>query len=141
MGNSDDITIDDFLELVGKVEPNDWFVNEEETHSRFVGDIPVGKYDLRLVLRRDNRRDKITYKGWLFYGNIKMEEDNSYIISHITGNWEYVYPIDKHRVAEEGDPRLKAKYEEMEFLIGVRRDEIYQKIKDFLSVPIQEEER
>ena len=121
------ITIDDYLDLVDKVKPEDWHwttsrgepmedwcqIDSDGGPICLKGYIKVGQEEIKLGLNKtfhyrypgvfeSGRRQEIAsiYSGSLFYGQV--HED-----------WEYIMPIDKRRVAEEGDWRLKAKFEEV----------------------------
>jgi hypothetical protein len=134
-----EITIDDYFILVDRVEPEKWRYNPlkdpTQGEAQLAGYIDHKQRMMSLILATE----PIYSKGGLFSSPSQIGQRYTGTVScgTISGKWEYVHPIDEHRVAEEGDSRLETKFNEVVDLIGdyllKERKKDNAAIKDILS--------
>jgi hypothetical protein len=124
------ITIDDFFGLVDRLKPEDWHQLDNHGKPREIWhQIDLDRVFINLqghikdegeITLDLNRKSSYFDSGFLglgSYKNISDEYSGTLAFGKIHGEWKYILPIDKHRVAEEGDRRLKAKFDEVVYHI------------------------
>ena len=123
-----EITIDDFIGLVDNVKPEDWLNNDNiysiHGFQGFEVSLEKGEGEIRLGL---HHRFKRVFSAFYDEGHKNIAEIYSGTLDYgnVHENWEYIMPINKRRVAEDGDSRLKAKFEKIDFLIKELKAEAY----------------
>jgi len=130
------ITLDDFLGLVDMVKPEDWTLSKEK-HFNFEATLHCKQKDIKLLWYYNG-----TYSDTGFFSPSKLLAQiyvGTLTYDCISKSWSYICPTEagRKKVAEEGDFRLKAKYEEIakwiEKTIDDGRERTEAELKDLLS--------